>query len=75
MNLKELREKAARMIYEADLDMGNTTVKELMDIMERFGALTGEYFYREGVGDAVTNQVKERLFPENQSVTTNRRKS
>jgi polyhydroxyalkanoate synthesis regulator phasin len=62
MTKDELRNQAAKIFYEADINLSeNTSVKELIDVMVRYGELAAREYYRKGVSDALLNRVDETL--------------
>lgn len=65
MNLS-LRELAARCLYNADLNITeDISVKQIVDMMETYGAEVAELYYRQGISDTVMNRVhRDKLFCE-----------
>jgi hypothetical protein len=60
-----LRELGAKYIYLADLTLDDeTTVKQLVDLMEKYGQEVARKYYHEGVADAVLGKPKRDLFCE-----------
>lgn len=60
--METLRETAARFLYNADLDLNDsTTVKQLVDLMEEYGKEIGRRYYTKGVGDCALGRVSEKL--------------
>lgn len=53
MNNSELREKAAQILLEHDLDITGSTVKQVIDMMTNFG----EYCCRLGYRTAKTHEL------------------
>lgn len=59
MTNEELREKAGEVIFNHDLDMGSTTVKELVDILLEFGESCARYGYRTGSAHQLLRDTPE----------------
>jgi hypothetical protein len=60
--MNPLRELAAKYLYEADLDLNDsTTVKQIIDLMEAYGVEIGRRYYTKGVGDCALGRVSEKL--------------
>ena len=63
-----LRELAARHVYLADLTLNDdTSVTQIIDLLERFGIEVAEHYYQLGKTDAVLHKPKERLFEKKHS--------
>jgi hypothetical protein len=57
--MSKIRETASRHLYESDLDLDNdTSVTDIIDLMERFGTQIAQEYYRKGVSDSILNRVE-----------------
>lgn len=62
MNKLVMRERAAKCLYEADLKLNDEmSIRELVDLLEKFGNSVARDYYQCGVSDAVLNRVNNRL--------------
>jgi hypothetical protein len=54
--MKEIREILAKMVFDQDFDMGNTTVKELIDFLMEVGRVCGSSGYDIGAAGRLTKE-------------------
>lgn len=65
--MKEIREILAKMVYEKDFDMGDTTVKELIDFLIDVGREVAHVSYDIGKeGKLTKEQFIDKCFPPTQ---------
>lgn len=58
MNLKTIREKAAKCMFEADLTLTDeTSVTKLIDLLEHFGKQIALEYYHKGTADMLAGKV------------------
>lgn len=59
MKNEELRAKAGEIIFNHDLDMGETSVKELVDVLLEFGEVCARQGYRVGSAHQLLRDTPE----------------
>lgn len=61
--MKTIRERAAKAVYDADLTLNDdTSVKQIIDLLEAFGEDVARTYYHEGIADSVLGKPKKELF-------------
>jgi hypothetical protein len=58
-----LRELGAKYVYLADLTLNDeTSVKQIIDLLEAYGEAVAEQYYLQGKTDMILGKPKDRLF-------------